>query len=111
GSLTSFHSPQNTTKKQMSTKPLTITATVPLEFSKLAKRYGIAPEYLASLVLCAFTKEHPRSLLIVSRQPDITKAQSAIGDEAMNFAIAEIVEWQGRSIRQISKALGLAPIS
>src|SRR5262249_35495010 len=98
-------------KRDRTMKSTKITTTAPVKFGELAKRYGLSPEYLASLVLCAFTKEHPRNLLIVSRQPDITKAQSAIGDEAMNFAIAEIGEWQGRSIRQISKALGLAPLS
>jgi hypothetical protein len=67
-------------------KTVTIAATVPAEFARRAKRDGLAPEYLASLVLCKFCEEPAGELYIVSRQPDLTKAESAVGDHLVNRA-------------------------
>lgn len=70
----------------MKKKTATITTTAPAEFAKRAKHYGLPPEYLASLLLCKFCEESAGDLYIISRQPDLTEAQSAVGDCLLNRA-------------------------
>jgi hypothetical protein len=50
-------------------KTATISTIVPAKFAKRANYYGLAPEYLASLLLSKFCEEPVGDLYIVSRQP------------------------------------------